>query len=203
MQLKKVVIALVLICICLGLIPILMVLSQWYQADKAYGININDNQNLRFTWQDVEQQSHQFPASAGKYTYLFLGFLSCSEICPIRVQQLIQLEQHIQQDALLTKAEVQFMFVTIDPNNDTPAVRKSLIDNRSSRFMSASLSDEELQQLDRRLSENINHELSSINHVGKLFLVSPDGQIVRVYTAEQLSTPKMMLELKHIISSEL
>ena len=203
MQLKKVVIALVLICICLGLIPILMVLSQWYQADKAYGININDNQNLRFTWQDVEQQSHQFPASAGKYTYLFLGFLSCSEICPIRVQQLIQLEQHIQQDALLTKAEVQFMFVTIDPNNDTPAVRKSLIDNRSSRFMSASLSDEELQQLDRRLSENINHELSSINHVGKLFLVSPDGQIVRIYTAEQLSTPKMMLELKHIISSEL
>ncbi|GGB44734.1 SCO family protein [Shewanella inventionis] len=203
MQLKKVVIALVLICICLGLIPILMVLSQWYQADKAYGININDNQNLRFTWQDVEKQSHQFPASAGKYTYLFLGFLSCSEICPIRVQQLIQLEQHLQQDALLTKAEVQFMFVTIDPNNDTPAVRKSLIDNRSSRFMSASLSDEELQQLDRRLSENINHELSSINHVGKLFLVSPDGQIVRVYTAEQLSTPKMMLELKHIISSEL
>ena len=203
MQLKKVVIASVLICISLGTIPILMVLSQWYQDSEAYGININDSQHLRFTWQDVEQQSHQFPASAGKYTYLFLGFLSCSEICPIRIQQMIQLEQHIQQDALLTGAEVQFMFVTIDPNNDTPAVRKSLIDDRSSRFVSASLSDDELSRLDRRLSENINHELTSINHVGKLFLVSPDGQLVRIYTAQQLSTLKMLHELKHIMSAEM
>ncbi|GGP43704.1 SCO family protein [Shewanella saliphila] len=203
MQLNKVVIASVLICMCLGTIPILMVLSQWYQDDQAYGININDSQHLRFTWQDVEQQSHQFPASAGKYTYLFLGFLSCSEICPIRVQQMIQLEQHIQQDALLTGAEVQFMFVTIDPQNDTPAVRKSVVDDRSPRFVSASLSDDELQRLDRQLSENINQELRSINHVGKLFLVSPDGQLVRIYTARQLSVSKMLLELKQIISSDL
>ncbi|MDD8060922.1 MULTISPECIES: SCO family protein [Shewanella] len=203
MQLNKVVIASVLICMCLGVIPILMVLSQWYQDDQSYGININDSQSVRFTWQDVEQQTHQFPASAGQYTYLFLGFLSCSEICPIRVQQMIQLEQHIQQDALITGAEVQFMFVTIDPHNDTLAVRKSLIDDRSPRFVSASLSDDELQRLDRQLSENINQELSSFNHVGKLFLVSPDGQLARIYSAQQLSTPKMLHELKHIISSEM
>ncbi|GGP93441.1 SCO family protein [Shewanella ulleungensis] len=203
MQLKKVVIASVLICISLGMAPLLMLLSQWFEGEQAYGININDQQGVRFSWQDVELQSHQFPASAGKYTYIFLGFLSCSEICPIRVQQMIQLEQHIQQDAFFTEAEVQFMFVTIDPDNDTPEVRKSLIDDRSPRFVSASLSDAELQRLDRRLSENINHELSSINHVGKLFLVSPDGQLARIYTAKQLSTSKMLHELKHIISSEM
>ncbi|MCL1112103.1 SCO family protein [Shewanella basaltis] len=202
MQLKTVVIASVLIGICLGIVPMLMVLNQWAHNKDAYGIDINDQRQLRFTWQDVEQQSHQFPASAGQYTYLFLGFLSCSEICPIRVQQMIQLEQHIQQDALLTGTEVQFMFVTIDPQNDTPAVRKSVVDDRSPRFVSASLSDDELQRLDRQLSENINQELRSINHVGKLFLVSPEGQVARIYTAKHLSTQKMQIELKHIMSSE-
>ncbi|CAM4178867.1 SCO family protein [Shewanella livingstonensis] len=193
----------VLICITLGLVPILMVVSQWSADEQAYGISTHGSEQLRFSWQGVDLHTHQFPASSAGYTYLFMGFLSCSEICPIRIQQMMQLEQHIQQDALLTEAEVQFMFVTIDPNNDTLAVRKSLIDDRSPSFVSASLSDDALQLLDRRLSENINLELTSINHVGKLFLLSPNGAVERIYTAQQLSTQKMLLELKQIIYSEI
>lgn len=202
MHLKRVAIAIVLIFITLGLVPILMVVSQWSANEQAYGISRNDSEQLSFSWQGVDKHIHHFPASSAGYTYLFMGFLSCSEICPIRIQQMMQLEQHIQQDALLTGAEVQFMFVTIDPNNDTLAVRKSIIDDISPRFVSASLSDDALQQLDRRLSENINLELASINHVGKLFLLSPNGAVKRIYTSQQLSTQKMLLELKQIISSE-
>jgi len=129
--------------------------------------------------------------------------LSCSEICPIRIEQLNQLEQRIEQDASFNKAEVQFLFVTIDPDNDTLALRQAVIDARSTRFVSASLSESDLHQLELRLSDNINRQLATINHVGNLFLLNPNGQIARIYTAKQLSISKMLIDLNHIISSQL
>ncbi len=202
MKLRKIVIASVLILLALSLMPILMLINQWASDTEAYGITGNDGQQIHFRWQDVNQQVHQYPASAGTYTYLFLGFLSCSEICPIRIEQLDQLEQRIQQDASINKAEVQFMFVTIDPDNDTLAVRQAVIDARSKRFVSASLSESDLHQLELRLSDNINRQLATINHVGNLFLLDPYGKIARIYTAKQLSTSKMLIDLNHIILTQ-
>ena len=203
MKLRKIVIASVLILLALSLMPILMLINQWASDTEAYGITGNDGQQIHFRWQDVNQQVHQYPASAGTYTYLFLGFLSCSEICPIRIEQLNQLEQRIDQDASFNKAEVQFLFVTIDPDNDTLALRQAVIDARSTRFVSASLSESDLHQLELRLSDNINRQLATINHVGNLFLLNPNGQIARIYTAKQLSISKMLIDLNHIISSQL
>jgi cytochrome oxidase Cu insertion factor (SCO1/SenC/PrrC family) len=202
MKLRKIVIASVLILLALSLMPILMLINQWASDTEAYGITGNDGQQIHFRWQDVNQQVHQYPVSVGTYTYLFLGVLSCSEICPIRIEQLDQLEQRIEQDASINKAEVQFMFVTIDPDNDTLAVRQAVIDARSKRFVSASLSESDLHQLELRLSDNINRQLATINHVGNLFLLDPYGKIARIYTAKQLSTSKMLIDLNHIISTQ-
>ncbi|MFT6256646.1 MAG: cytochrome oxidase Cu insertion factor (SCO1/SenC/PrrC family) [Cellvibrionaceae bacterium] len=202
MKLRKIVIASVLILLALSLMPILMLINQWASDTEAYGITGNDGQQIHFRWQDVNQQVHRYPASAGTYTYLFLGFLSCSEICPIRIEQLDQLEQRIEQDASINKAEVQFMFVTIDPDNDTLGVRQAVIDARSKRFVSASLSESDSHQLELRLSDNINRQLETINHVGNLFLLDPYGKIARIYTAKQLSTSKMLIDLNHIISTQ-
>jgi cytochrome oxidase Cu insertion factor (SCO1/SenC/PrrC family) len=203
MKINKIVIASALILLAVSLVPILMLINQWESGSQSYGITTSDSQQVHFLWQDVNQQVHQYPASTGTYTYLFLGFLSCSEICPIRIEQLNQLEQRIEQDASFNKAEVQFLFVTIDPDNDTLALRQAVIDARSTRFVSASLSESDLHQLELRLSDNINRQLATINHVGNLFLLNPNGQIARIYTAKQLSISKMLIDLNHIISSQL
>ncbi|QDE29759.1 SCO family protein [Shewanella polaris] len=203
MKLSKIFIASILILLAVSLIPILMLLNQWGAGSQSYGITTSDSQQIRFRWQDVNQQVHHYPASVGTYTYLFLAFLSCSEICPIRIKQLDQLEQRIEQDALLAKVDIQFIFVTIDPDNDSFAVRQAMIDGRSKRFVSASLVEEDLYSLEFLLSDNINRELTTISHVGNLFLLAPNGNIERIYTAKQLSIPKMLIDLNHIISAQL
>ncbi|WP_350432377.1 SCO family protein [Shewanella sp. H8] len=203
MKPSKIFIASILILLAVSLIPILMLLNQWGAGSQSYGITTSDSQQIRFRWQDVNQQVHHYPASVGTYTYLFLGFLSCSEICPIRIKQLDQLEQRIEQDALLAKVDIQFIFVTIDPDNDSFAVRQAMIDGRSKRFVSASLVEEDLYSLEFLLSDNINRELTTISHVGNLFLLAPNGNIERIYTAKQLSIPKMLIDLNHIISAQL
>lgn len=92
------------ILLCLGLVPLAMVLSQWLMDDAPYyGINGESLPEVHFRWQDSQLQWRRFPEPP-YYTYLFLGFLSCSEICPIRIAQLTQLEQGIAKDNQLKNA---------------------------------------------------------------------------------------------------
>ena len=109
------------------LVPLLMVVSQQIagrDSSAQYGINGERILPLSFQWQDVAANVHHFPAQTPQYTYLFAGFLSCSEICPIRIQQLYQLEGAIKKDRVLSRIDIAFMFITIDPENDTAPILK-------------------------------------------------------------------------------
>ena len=186
------------------LVPLLMVVSQQiagWDSSAQYGINGERIIPLSFQWQDVAANVHHFPAQTPQYTYLFAGFLSCSEICPIRIQQLYQLESAIKKDRVLSRIDIAFMFITIDPENDTFAIRQQMIDARSPRFISAALPESDLLSLSGRLSENIQSHSPTNNHVGNLYLIKPNGVVARIYTARQLSTDRMLAELKFDIES--
>jgi len=186
------------------LVPLLMVISQQIagrDGNPQYGINGERLMPLSFEWQDVAANVHSFPTQKAQYTYLFAGFLSCSEICPIRIQQLYQLETAITKDNDLSNIDIAFMFITIDPENDTFAIRQQMIDARSPRFKSAALPESDLLSLSGRLSENIQSHSPTNNHVGNLYLIKPNGVVARIYTARQLSTDRMLAELKFDIKS--
>ena len=186
------------------LVPLLMVISQQISkgsGEAQYGINGEKLMPLSFEWQDVTANLQTFPANRPQFTYLFAGFLSCSEICPIRIQQLHQLESTILKGGDFNNIDIAFMFITIDPENDTLAIRQQVIDERSPRFKSAMLEESELLSLSRHLSENIQSYSPSNNHVGNLYLINPNGFVARIYTARQLSTDKMLAELKHYIET--
>ncbi|WP_434927912.1 SCO family protein [Shewanella sp. HL-SH2] len=189
----------------LFLVPLLMIAAQFINStdgQSRYGINAENLAPLNFQWQDTKLNTHIFPANSGQFTYLFAGFLSCSEICPIRIQQLHQLENAIAQDTELRQADIVFMFITIDPENDTPAIRQQMIDAQSARFVSAALAESDLLRFSQHLSENIHAYSPTNNHVGNLYLIAPNGHIARIYTAKQLSTDKMLAELRQYITSK-
>ncbi|WP_153912417.1 SCO family protein [Shewanella sp. TC10] len=192
-----------LILLSLFSIPLLMLSQQWFdESETSYGIQAGDIDSLSFQWFDWQSEKQSFPFEQPTMTYLFLGFLSCSEICPIRIQQLSQLERAIEQDEYLANQSIRFLFVSFDPENDTAQVRKQVIDNKSARFTSAILPDEDLMTLSNQLSENIQRETETINHVGNLFLLDEAGKIQRIYTAKQLSTNKMLKELAHYLNQD-
>ncbi|HYE50875.1 MAG TPA: SCO family protein [Azospirillaceae bacterium] len=54
---------------------------------------------------------------AGKYKLMFFGYTFCPDICPTELQVVAQALDQLGGDA----AQVQALFVTIDPERDTPA----------------------------------------------------------------------------------
>jgi len=58
----------------------------------------------------------------GKYRVLYFGYAYCPDVCPLDVQRMMQGFAQFKQAEPALAAQVQPIFVTIDPARDTPAV---------------------------------------------------------------------------------
>ncbi len=178
------------------LVPAVAWLSQ--QINGGYGLQM-DQPRLDFEWQDVVGQWHRFSDWQQGPSYLFLGFLGCSQVCSLRLGQLLSFEQKLSRQWPSQPLPVRFLFITVDPQNDSPALRQQIIDSRSSAFFSAKLSESQLQRLQQRLVEKVSTKQGRIQHAGNLYLFSADARLQRVYSHWQLSLKRMKNDLELLL----
>jgi protein SCO1 len=67
----------------------------------------------------------------GKAVVLFFGYTQCPDFCPTTLAELAEAMKRLGPDA----ERVQVLFVTIDPERDTPALLKNYVPAFDSRFM--------------------------------------------------------------------
>ena len=58
----------------------------------------------------------------GKYRMIYFGYAYCPDVCPLDVQRMMKGYAAFKQAEPALAAQVQPLFVTIDPQRDTPAV---------------------------------------------------------------------------------
>ena len=112
---------------------------------------------------------------------VFFGFTHCPDICPAELQVMSQ-----SLDALGPKAEeVVPIFITLDPERDTPAVMAAYVKNFGSRFVGLTGSPEAVAAAakayrvayskfqERRVSSDY-----SVDHSALVYLMGRDGEYV-------------------------
>jgi len=67
----------------------------------------------------------------GKVAVVFFGYTQCPDVCPTTLAELAAVRQSLGADG----ADVQGVFVTLDPQRDTPAVLKAYVGNFSPDFV--------------------------------------------------------------------
>ena len=67
----------------------------------------------------------------GKVTAVFFGYTQCPDVCPTALAELAQVKQALGPDG----AKVQGVFVTVDPERDTPQVLKAYVGNFDPSFV--------------------------------------------------------------------
>jgi cytochrome oxidase Cu insertion factor (SCO1/SenC/PrrC family) len=126
---------------------------------------------------------------------VFLGYLTCSDYCPLRLQQLREL-------AALWPAEtsppLRFLFITLDPAHDTPAQRREIIDGQGPQMFSATLTADALQQLQQQLREQVAVRDGAISHAGNLYLLDGERRLRRVYPATELSPAALLEDIRQL-----
>jgi protein SCO1/2 len=83
-------------------------------AGAAIGgpFELTDSQGKTVRWSDFD----------GKYRVIYFGYAYCPDVCPLDVQRMMQGYNRFKEAEPELAAQVQPLFVTIDPERDTPKV---------------------------------------------------------------------------------
>ena len=63
----------------------------------------------------------------GKYRLVYFGFSYCPDVCPVDLQTIGQGLRRLEKSDPRLAAQVQPIFITVDPERDTPAVLKEYV----------------------------------------------------------------------------
>ncbi len=84
-----------------------------------------------FALTDHNSQPKSVKDFAGKVVVMFFGYTQCPDVCPTTMAELAEIKKLLGADG----SKLQGLFVTIDPDRDTPAVLKAYMGNFDPTFI--------------------------------------------------------------------
>lgn len=121
----------------------------------------------------------QLSAQKGKLVLLFFGYTSCPDVCPTTLAELNQA-----MGELGGKTEkVQVVFVSVDPERDTPEKIQEYVEHFNSTFIGLSGPTEKLESVWKEYGifrEEVQSDSAFgyiVNHTARVYLVDADGNL--------------------------
>ena len=122
---------------------------------------------------------------AGEWTLLFFGFTHCPDICPMTLAELSRVHALMEDEGL--GDALRTVFVTVDPERDTPERIESYVTNFRDDFRGLTGPLDEIDRLARDLGiAHIRHDADEqgeydVDHGASILLINPDGELQAVF----------------------
>jgi protein SCO1/2 len=139
----------------------------------------------RYLLQGSDGQAVYSSDFAERFQLIAFGYVSCPDVCPTTMSEMQQILA-----ALGARAQhLQPIFISVDPQRDTPAVLKAYAANFDKRILGLTGTDE----LVRFAANNFNVTYTKIqepgagpnvytmDHTAGMFLLGPDGQLLKKF----------------------
>ncbi|MHA1518236.1 MAG: SCO family protein [Alphaproteobacteria bacterium] len=117
----------------------------------------------------------------GRYMLVFFGFTRCPDICPAELQVISAALDELESDA----DKVIPIFITLDPERDTPDAMTAYVENFGPNFVGLTGSPEAIDQAAKayrvtyqKFQEESMGNSYSIDHSALAYLMGPDGAFV-------------------------
>ena len=121
----------------------------------------------------------------GQWTLMFFGFTHCPDICPMTLAELSRVHAMLEDQG---KGEnLQTVFVTVDPERDTPERLEAYVTNFRDDFRGITGSLDDIDVLARDLGiAHIRHDEDGgndymVDHGASVLLVNPDGRFQAMF----------------------
>ena len=96
-----------------------------------------------FSLKDHTGQERKLTDFKGKVVVVFFGYTQCPDVCPTSMAELAEIKKALGKDG----ARLQGIFVTVDPQRDTPEVLKAYMENFDPTFLALYATPEKLVDL--------------------------------------------------------
>jgi protein SCO1/2 len=97
----------------------------------------------RFELTDHNGQVRHLSDFAGKVVVMFFGYTQCPDVCPTSMTELAEVKRALGKDG----DRLQGLFVTVDPQRDTPELLKAYMANFDPTFLALYATPEKLIEL--------------------------------------------------------
>jgi cytochrome oxidase Cu insertion factor (SCO1/SenC/PrrC family) len=137
----------------------------------------------------------------GRHMLVFFGFTYCPDICPTELQVMTAALDEMGPQG----EEIQPVFVSIDPERDTPEVLKSYVENFGPRLIGLTGTPEEIAAVAKayrvyyaKAGDQSSPDSYLMDHSSIIYLMGPDGRFVKhfPYTTD---VAKLAAELKEAL----
>lgn len=161
-------------------------------ADYARGFSLTDADGKLRTLADFK----------GKVVVLFFGYAQCPDVCPTTMSEMAQVKQQLGTDG----DKLQVLFVTVDPERDTPAVMKAYMGAFDPAFVALIPTPEQLPALAKDFKayykkvEGKTPTSYSMDHSAASFVYDTEGRL-RLYARYGAGVPAMVSDVKALLKS--
>lgn len=149
---------------------------------------------------------------SGKWSFLFFGYTNCPDVCPTTLAELNGTYTQLLSDKMKDDAsmldDTQFIFVSVDPERDTPKFLADYIGYFNEEFIGATGTKEQLTNITTQFG--IKHSRGDeapdgylVNHSSAVMLVNPQTQYYARFKAPHYSevVKKQYLSIRKYYSS--
>lgn len=171
--------------------------TQWHGRNLHYLLP-----DLAFTLHDGRGQTVTASDYSGKVVLLYFGFAQCDDVCPTTLSTLARAVASLGDEA----ERVRILFVSVDPQRDTPAVLRHHARHFSPQLVGLSGSDLQLQELTRRYRVAYGYGAADadgayeVYHSSAIFVFDRRGQ-ARLLLKEELGAAAIAADLRRLLTT--
>ena len=131
-----------------------------------------------FTLTDDRNRVFDLARLKGKWSFVFFGFTHCPDVCPTSLAALAGARARIERSAA-GAADIQFVFVSVDPNRDTPGKLGPYVRAFDASFVGVTGDDAQIANLAGQLGAFYEVAMTPgaddypVSHSAAVFLLDP------------------------------
>jgi protein SCO1/2 len=160
-------------------------------ADYAQGFDLPDANGQRRTLTEFK----------GKVVVVFFGFTHCPDVCPTTLLELAAVKKQLGADG----DKVQGVFVTVDPERDTPPLLKAYVENFDSGFVALRGTPDETKALAKAFKvfyakvPGKTEDSYTMDHTAASYVFDTQGR-VRLFTRYGSGAEALAADLKLLLA---
>lgn len=149
-----------------------------------------------FTLQNADGETVTNQDFAGQYRLVYFGYTFCPDVCPVDVQRMGKAYAELKQSDPELAARLQPIFITIDPERDTPQVAQEFADNFGPGILGLSGTPEQIETAAQAYrvyyskGDARDDGFYLMDHSAYIYLMDENGEPVNFYDRGQ--TPAQM-----------
>ena len=135
-----------------------------------------------FELTDHNGQTRKLQDFAGKVVVMFFGYTQCPDVCPTTLSEMAEVKKALGQDG----DRLQVLFVSVDPERDTPAVLKTYVAYFHPQMLGAVGNASETAAVAKQFGAGYVRQPTrpdggyAVDHSSQTYLVDTQGRLVGI-----------------------